>query len=80
MNENEALIWIADIFQEHVENISLDTPRDNIPGWDSLGILSLMAEMDETFDILLEDKDLENLKTVNDLIELLRLNGKIKKS
>ena len=79
MNENEALTWIADIFQEPVENINAETPRDKIPGWDSLGVLSLMAEIDETFDILLEDEDLENLKTVNDILDVLRKNGKLEK-
>ena len=77
MNQNDALIWIADIFQEPAENITPDTPRDNIPGWDSLGVLSLMAEMDETFDILLEEDDLENLKSVGDLLMLLKNNGKL---
>ncbi len=75
MNENEALEWIADIFQEPLENIGFETPKDNIPGWDSLGVLSLMAEMDETFDVVLEEDDLENLKTVNDIIDILRQRG-----
>lgn len=77
MNANEALEWIAEMFQEPVENVTPGTPRENIPGWDSLGVLTLMAEMDETFDILLEEEDLDALKTVNDIIELLKKNGKL---
>lgn len=77
MDETEALSWIADIFQEPVENIGPTTPRENIAGWDSLGVLSLMAEMDEKFDILIEEETLENLKTVNDILALLKSNGKL---
>ena len=77
MNEKDALNWIAEIFQEPLENISPNTLREDIPGWDSLGVLTLIAEMDENFDILLEEEDLEKLKTVNDLLDLLKNNGKL---
>ncbi len=77
MNVNETLAWIADIFQEPVENIAPETRREDIPGWDSLGVLSLMAEMDETFDILLEEDDLDTLQTVADILTLLENSGKL---
>ena len=56
----EALSWIAELFEEPVENIQPETLRDDIESWDSLGILALMASLDEDFDIILsEDEFLE---------------------
>lgn len=69
--------WIADLFEESVEAIQPDTPRDEIAAWDSLGSLSLIAGLDETFEIDLEDEELHAMKTVDDILEILRKNGKI---
>lgn len=77
MNVNEALAWVADLFEESVENIQPDTHRDSIDAWDSLGVLSLMAELDERFDILLEDEEFQEIRTVNNILEVLRENGKL---
>lgn len=77
MNETEALAWIADLFEEPVENIQPDTPREAIDAWDSLGVLNLMAGLDETFDILLEDEDLQSMRSVSDILEILRKHGKL---
>ena len=52
MNKSEALGWIADLFEESPENVEDSTPRSEILGWDSLGVLSLMAGLDERFDIV----------------------------
>ena len=43
MNTQDAVSWIAEIFEEPPEGVSADTPREEIPGWDSLGVLTLMA-------------------------------------
>ena len=56
MNLTEALLWIAETFEEPVENVKPDTPRDAIAGWDSLGALTLMARLDEELDIILSDR------------------------
>ncbi|MDQ1423991.1 MAG: hypothetical protein QOD72_1489 [Acidimicrobiaceae bacterium] len=44
----------------------LDGPH-NIPGWDSLGALQLLIEVEATFGIVLDDEVLANLRTVGDL-------------
>lgn len=75
MTLEEALTWIADLFEESVENIAPETLREDIEAWDSLGMLTLMAGFDEDFDILLTDEDMQNLHNVNNIIEILRRNG-----
>ena len=77
MNLQEALNWIAELFEESPENITAETPRDDIPAWDSLGTLTLIAGMDETFEILLEDEEIQHMNKVNDILELIRKYGKL---
>ena len=75
MNLQEALSWIADLFEESVENIQPETSRESIPAWDSLGILALMASLDEDFNILLTDQEIQGLRKVEDIFALLRRHG-----
>lgn len=77
MTEQEALKWIADLFEEPAENIRPTTERDEIDGWDSLGVLSLMAGLDEEFDILLSEEEMENLHKVADILEVLKNHGRL---
>ena len=72
MTENEAFQWIADLFEEPVENITPDTQRDEIKGWDSLGVLTLMAAFDEEFDVLLSEEEMTGLQKIGDVLEVLR--------
>lgn len=75
MTHEEALKWIAEVFEEPADNISLETKKDEVPGWDSLGVLNLMAAFDEEFDILLSEDELSELQTVADILELLKKHG-----
>ena len=78
MNVDDALKWIANLFEESIEDVQSDTQRDEMPAWDSLGSLTLIAGMDETFDILLSDEDLQSMNRVDDILEILRKNAKLK--
>lgn len=77
MDIQEALKWIAELFEEPPENILPDTPREYIPAWDSLGTLTLIAGMDETFGIMLEDDEVQNMTQVKDILDLLRKHKKL---
>ena len=77
MTLDEAMAWIADLFEESKESLQPDTPREDIAAWDSLGILSLMAGLDEEFEILLSEDELESLRSVSDILEILKRNGQL---
>ena len=77
MNQEEAINWIAGMFNESASDLSAGTLREDIPEWDSLGVLTLMAEMDEKFGIILSDEDTEKMTLVDDLLQTLRENGKL---
>jgi acyl carrier protein len=69
---SEVLAWVADIFEAPVENIRPETRRDEIEAWDSLGILTLMARLDEDFQVLLTEEEIQQLRSVKDILNLLR--------
>ena len=68
----EALAWIDEMFEEPVGTVRLDTPRDDIYAWDSLGQLVLMSKLDERFGVYLTEEDLPALQSVQDIIDILR--------
>jgi acyl carrier protein len=77
MNTKEALAWIAETLEQPAELVTLETLRKDIPSWDSLGTLVLIAAFDEKFDIHLSEKDLGGMQRVSDVLDLLRRNGKL---
>lgn len=74
MNQQEALTLIAEIF-ECPNKLTPSTAKQNVRGWDSMGVLSLMAEFDDRFNILLTQPQLEQINSVNDILNILRENG-----
>jgi acyl carrier protein len=77
MTRDEALAWVAAVFEEPPANVRPDTPRDEIGGWDSLGVLTLMADLDEKFDIRVSEKEMSAMTSVQDILDLLGRNGKL---
>lgn len=77
MNQDEALRWIAELFEEAPTNITPETVRDAIPTWDSLGVLTLMAALNERFDVVMNTEELAGMRKVNDILQVLRHHGKM---
>lgn len=72
MTLNEALEMIAGFFEASVTNIKPETLREEITGWDSMGFLTLMAEFDDRFNILLTAPQLEKMQKIDDILQVLR--------
>lgn len=77
MTEAQALEWIAGIFQESPESLTPATRREDINTWDSMGVLMLMAGMDEEFNVVMSDDEMKAMQTVDDILAILRKHGKI---
>jgi acyl carrier protein len=77
MNQQEALAWIADVFEESTENIRPETQKDDVPGWDSLGILALIAALDRDFEIVLDPEVIQAMASVEEILQVLRQNGRM---
>jgi acyl carrier protein len=61
---------------EDREVLATDVFRD-YEEWDSLSRLSLIAALDEEYDLQIEDKEFEKLVTVGDLMQVVekKVNG-----
>jgi acyl carrier protein len=72
---DEFLAWCGNLFNEPPETLTMETPREEIPGWDSMGTLLLMADLDEIHGIQLSEAELEELKTLQDIRNLIEARG-----
>ena len=77
VSEDQALDWLAQVSQEPRDKITPETPRDAIASWDSLGVLMLMAELDEKFNIVLSDQEMQGMSKVGDVVAVLREHGQL---
>lgn len=74
--EDEVLKWLGELF-EHPAPLTPATERETIPMWDSLGTLNLLAGLDEKFGIILPDAELRAMTKVDDVLAVLRREGKL---
>ena len=74
---DEAIGWIAEMFEEPRGNVHESTPRTDVPAWDSLGQLVLMAALDQRFSIRLTQEELTSLSSVQDILTILRKHGRL---
>jgi len=71
----EAIDWFAEIFEASASEISAQSQQQDIEGWDSMGVLTLMAELDDRFSINLTQDELESIDSISDLLDVLRKNN-----
>ena len=77
MTQHEAIEWIARVFETSSDQLTPDTPREGVAAWDSLGVLTLMASLDSDFGIVLTDDDVQEIKTVGDVLHVMQRHGKL---
>jgi acyl carrier protein len=65
-----------DLFKETLEiidqEIKLDTKFRDLENWDSLSFLSILAMIDEEYDVVIEGNDFRKLVTIKDLINEIK--------
>jgi acyl carrier protein len=74
----EAFEMLAEAFDEPVESLNPERERDTIPGWDSMGALILIAELDEQFGIELTAEASREMRRVQDVLDFLAKHGVLK--
>lgn len=81
MQEDQILLGIREVAKKHLavanadELVQLDTDLYEALKLDSLRLLTLVAELENRFKVILEDGDEVGLKTVGDLVALLERRG-----
>lgn len=71
----EALAMFSECFMEPVEQLNPGVLRESIPGWDSMGALMLIAELDERFQLELSAEESRTLQSVGDALAFLKRHG-----
>lgn len=66
---DEMSVEIADILE--VESVADSDELKSFAKWDSLAVLSLLAFLDKQYNVQLYNSDLENVKTVADVKQLV---------
>ncbi|WP_158770764.1 acyl carrier protein [Paraglaciecola sp. L1A13] len=71
MNKQEFLNSLEEILELDENTLKGDEVLMEIEQWDSLAFLSVIAMADENFDIIIEGSQLEEIKSVADLVALV---------
>ncbi len=70
MTREEFIRAFADIVSGDAKALTLETPLESIEGYDSLAKISVIALVDEQFNVTLSPSKLRTLKTVGDVFGL----------
>lgn len=69
MDTNRFLKLFCEQFDEiDINDVSLDTRFKELDGWNSLVALSVIAMIDEEYDVQLKGNDISSSTTLNDLL------------
>lgn len=75
ITKQDALQIIATALDEALDDVQPEANLKELEGWDSMGILLMIAEFDERFSLIIEEEKIASLKCVNDILNLLAENN-----
>ena len=66
------------IFDVDPQLLTLETSAEDIPGWNSLGHLSLTTQLEQTFGITFDVDELMEMENVREIVRIVsaKLSGK----
>ena len=64
-----------EVFEINLSDLTDDLEYQSIPSWDSVGHMSLMAELEDAFDIMLEMDDIVDFGSYKTGIETMKKYG-----
>lgn len=69
MDLNTKMDLLADLFELELDEFSPETVLEDLEEWDSLAAISYVVMMDEEFDKIANPIDIQNFKTVQDILD-----------
>ncbi len=72
--KNEVIEIISKVTEIPVKKINLDANLVKDLKLESLDLVSLVAEFEEKYNIVVDDKDIKNLQTVKDIVDYIEKN------
>lgn len=70
--EKDFLKKFAEVLEVEDRELSLNDKFREYDEWDSLAFLSVIAMIDEEYDVLIEGKDFKNLETLGDILNAIK--------
>lgn len=70
MNVQEKVFEIvAQVAETEVSNVTLESTIGDFPGWDSMGHLTILQQVEEACEISFDPEEMMDLEDVNDIIK-----------
>ena len=66
-----------DVFDEKIK-LSRETTAADVDGWDSLTHITLIAAVEEAFDLKFKMKEVSGMKNVGEMIDIISERGRLK--
>ncbi len=84
MSDHEILAQVRDIIADVLDQPDLQvtpaTTADNVEGWDSFNHINIVVAVEAHFGIKIHTAEIEELRNVGELVELVQKKLKVKKS
>ncbi len=65
---------LADQLDSDIDAMTMDSDIANDLGADSLDVVELLMSIEDEFDIEIPDEEIENIKTIGDLVKYIESN------
>lgn len=70
--EEKFLLKFREVLEASDKEIAMEDMFRDYEEWNSLAFLSLIAMIDEEFDVIIEGKDFKQLQTVGDIVQAIK--------
>ena len=64
----EFLEILEDVFEKEISEMNINDNFKNYEEWDSLALLSLIATVNDEYDIILSNSDIDSFNTIGDIL------------
>ena len=71
ISTSQALSMIAEAINAPEDEVQPEAELEDLEWWDSMGVLLLMAELDERFSIILEEATINSFAKVSDILKIM---------
>jgi acyl carrier protein len=71
INKEQFLEQFKEILEWEGKELTLDQPFSELDSWDSLALLSVIAMIDDEYDLIIKGNQFKELITINDIINYI---------
>lgn len=71
--EKNFIQHFAEAIETDATHLTMETKFRELPEWDSLAYLSVIAMIDEQFDVVIDGNDFKKLNTLQELFDAIQL-------